>query len=66
MMVAQNTVRTYGVNQVFRFVKGIRLLRKYRQIRLFSEKTYFTSNVRNMFWTTILYKYHAHTYVMYC
>ena len=32
-MVAQNTVRTYGVNQVFRFVKGIWLHRKSCQIR---------------------------------
>ena len=30
-MVAQNTVRTYGVNQVFPFVKGIWLHRKSRQ-----------------------------------
>ena len=37
-MVAQNTVRTYGVNQVFRFVKGIWLHRQSRQIRFFSRK----------------------------
>ena len=32
-MVAQNTVRTHGVNPVFRFVEGIRLHRKRRQIQ---------------------------------
>ena len=44
-------------NTLFRFVKGIWLHRKSRQI-CFSEKTYFTSSVRNMFWATIFYKYH--------
>ena len=50
-------MRTYGVNQVFRFVEGIWLHRKSRQIRekKNSEKTYFTSYVRNMF-CNILYK----------
>ena len=59
-MVAQNTVRTYGVNQVFRYVNA-KLHRKSRQIRFyfFLEKTYFTSYVRNMFRATILYKYHG-------
>ena len=34
--------RTYGVNQVFRFVEGIRLHRQSRQIRIFiRKKTYF-------------------------
>ena len=38
-MVAHYTMRTYGVNQVFRFVEGIWLHRKSRQIRsFFSEK----------------------------
>ena len=32
-MVAQNTVRTYGVNQAFRFVEGTWLHRQSRQIR---------------------------------
>ena len=32
------TMRTYGVNQAFRFVEGIWLDRKSRQIRFFSEK----------------------------
>ena len=27
--------------------------------KIFSEKTYFTSYVRNMLWATILYKYHG-------
>ena len=40
----------YGENQAFRFFEGIWLQRKSRQIRFFfSEKTYFTSYVRNMF-----------------
>ena len=43
-MVDKNTVRTYRINQVFRFV--------------FSEKTNHISYVRNMFWATILNKYH--------
>ena len=34
-MVAQNAVRTYGLNPVFRFVEGIWLYRKSRQIRIF-------------------------------
>ena len=42
-MVAQNTVRTYGINQVFRFIEGIWFHQNGRQIRIFSEKTYFTS-----------------------
>ena len=37
-MVAQNTVSTYGIKQVFRFVKGIRLHRDNRQIRKFLRK----------------------------
>ena len=36
-MEAQNTVRTYGLNQVFRFVKGIWLHRNSRII-FFSRK----------------------------
>ena len=34
-MVAHFTIRTYGVNQVFRFVEGIGLHRKSHQIRIF-------------------------------
>ena len=34
-MVVKDTVRTYGVNQVFRFVEGIWLHRMIRQIRFF-------------------------------
>ena len=37
-MVAQNNVRTYGVIQVFRFVEGIWLHRKDRQIRFFRKR----------------------------
>ena len=59
-MVVQNTVRTYGVIQVFRFVEGIRLQPESRQIHFLFEKTISTSYVRNMFWATIIYKYHAY------
>ena len=37
-MVAHNTVRTYGVNRVFRLVEGIWLHRMGRQIRFFWER----------------------------
>ena len=41
-MAAQNTVRICGPIHVFRFVEGICLHQKSRQIRyFFSEKTYF-------------------------
>ena len=33
-MVAQNTVRTYGVNQVFRFVEGIWLHRNRKSLQI--------------------------------
>ena len=41
-MVAQNTVRLYGVNQVFRLVEGIWLHRQSRRIRFFIRKDLFT------------------------
>ena len=45
-MVAHFTMHTYELNQVFRFVEGIWV----HQICFFSsEKTFFISNVRNMF-----------------
>ena len=47
-MLAHNKVRENRVNQVFRFVEGIWLHRKSRQIREETEKAYFTSYVRNM------------------
>ena len=37
-MVAHFTMRTHGVNQAFRFVKGILLYQKSRQIRFFFGK----------------------------
>ena len=37
-MVAHFTMRTHGVNQAFRFVEGIWLHRKSRQIRFFFKK----------------------------
>ena len=40
-------MRTYGVNETFRFVEGILLYQKNRQIReKKSKQTYFTSYVR--------------------
>ena len=45
-MVAHLTMRTHGVNQVLRFVEGIWLYRKSRQIRFFLEET--LSFVRNV------------------
>ena len=47
-MVAHFPMRTYGVNQAFRFVEGIWLHRKSRQIRKKIGKD-FTSYVHNMF-----------------
>ena len=46
-MVAQNTVRTYGVNQVFRFVEVIwlQILNKYRLA--LSTIVLFTTSIRN-------------------
>ena len=59
-MVAHFTLRTYGVNQEFRFAEGIWLHRKSRRIPFyFRKKTFFTSYMRNMFWATISYKNHA-------
>ena len=59
-MVAQNAVRTYEFNLVFRFVEYIyTYIERVVKSDYFSVKTYFTSNVRNMFWATILYKYHG-------
>ena len=65
-MVAQNTVRTYGINQIFRFVEGIWLHRKTRQTRRkFQEKTilHYTcatyselpSNIRTMTTTKCIF-----------
>ena len=53
-MVAQNTVRTYGVIQTFRFAEGIKRVVNFD---FFSVLTYLTAYVRNMFWATNLYKY---------
>ena len=53
-------MRTFGMNQVFQFVECIWLDQKSRQMRkTISEKAYFLSYVRNMFWATILYKYNG-------
>ena len=49
---AHFTLRTYGVNQVFRFVEGTWLHRKSLQILFFFEKTYFKSYLRNLLWAT--------------
>ena len=45
-MVAQNTLRTYGVNMVFRFIEGIWLELDRVITKFLSEITYFTSYVR--------------------
>ena len=45
-MVAQNTVRTYGINHAFRFVEGIWLLRKSRKINIFSRKIHILQYTR--------------------
>ena len=59
-------MHTYGVNQAFRFVEGTWLYQKSRQIRFFvSEKTYFTSYLRNVFGATVLYKYHSKSIFFY-
>ena len=54
-MVAYFIIRTYGVNQAFRFVYIERVVRS----DFFPGKNYFTSYVRIMFWATILYQYHG-------
>ena len=55
-MVDHFTMRTFWVNQAFRFVAGIWLHRKSRQIRTNkSEKPSFTSYVQIMLWFTNLY-----------
>ena len=41
-MVAHLTMRTHGVNQAFRFVEGIWLHRKGRQIGYFTRKDPFS------------------------
>ena len=48
-------MRTYGVDQVFRFVEGSYVDRGVKA-DIFSEKDLFTSYVRNIFWAAILYK----------
>ena len=48
-IVAQFTLRTYGVNQIFDFVKGIWFHKRVVKSVFFSKKTYFTSYVHNMF-----------------
>ena len=50
------TMRTYGVNQAFRFVEGIWVHRKRHQIR---KKGKDLLVVHNMFWATILHKCHG-------
>ena len=52
-MVDKNTVRTYGVNQVFQYVEGIWLHRMSRQIKnIFEERPILYA--RNMYRATIL------------
>ena len=49
-------MRTYGVNQVFRFVEGNLLHRKSRQI--FGNDPFYSTRAHHV-WATILYKYHG-------
>ena len=58
-MVAPNMVRIYGVIQAIR-LEAFGYIERVVKSDFFPEKTYFTSYVRNVCWTTILYKYHAH------
>ena len=51
-------MRTIWAISVILFLQGMWLDREQSQIRFFlSEKTYYTSHVRNMFWATILCKF---------
>ena len=60
-MVANFTMRRYGVNQVFQFMKAICYIERVAKSDFFSEKNNFTFYVRKMFWATIFNKYHADT-----
>ena len=55
-MVAQNTLRTRGVNQVNNLIFLIHLFSS-KATYFFLQKIMIYSNVRNMFWATIWYKY---------
>ena len=55
--VAQIAVRTYGVNRYFDLLKTFGNIERIVKT-VFSEKTYFTSYVHNMFWANISYNYH--------
>ena len=61
-MVDHFTMRTYGVNQTFRFIECIWLHRKSRQIRFFSENnhlqhTYATGPELPSYISTMTYMY---------
>ena len=58
-MVAHFTMRTYGVNQAFRFVEGIWLHRKCRQIRRkkIGKEIFYTIHAQHVL-SYYLYKYH--------
>ena len=58
-MVAHFTMRTYVVNQAFRFYKAFGFIEDSSNPIFFSQKTYFASYVRNMFWATNLNQFHA-------
>ena len=57
-MVAHFIMRTYGLNQTFRFVEGILVHRKSLQIRFFFSDIQLHHAVRIMLLATILY-YHC-------
>ena len=50
-------MRPYGVN--IDLLKAFGYIERVIESEFFSEKTYFTSYVHNMFWATILYKYQS-------
>ena len=54
-----------GVNHAFRFFEAFGYNERVVKSDFFlSENTYLTSYVHNMFWATILYKYHV-KYILY-
>ena len=56
-MVDYLTMRTHWINQEF-LLKAFGHIERVVKSDFFSETTYFTSYLRNIFWATILYKYY--------
>ena len=58
-MVSQNTVRTYGINRVFRFVEGFSYIDiVVKSEVLFGKDRFYLIRAQHAL-TTILYKYHG-------